>query len=226
MQRTFWTWSIVAVTACGLVGCTGSKPEYKTAEELSRQVDDHDHHHGGSGPNGGTLVELGDHEFHAEFTVDAKAHIVRVLILGPDAKTLKPIAATEVVITPEGDPAMTLKPAEGQSEGSCAIFEFHDDDIVHELAEAGFVHGTLAVKIGDKEYKGYLDAHFDGDHDHDHPAPAEKKPAEPKEETATEKPAEEKPADDKPAEEKSAEEKPTEDKPAEEKPTASNPEDK
>ncbi|WLD14380.1 hypothetical protein [Planctellipticum variicoloris] len=177
-----------------LIGC-GPTAEYKTNEQLkTERGDDHDHDdhgHGAAGPHGGSLVELGEEEYHAEVVVDEKTHSLVVYLLGKDAKTASPIAATEVTVGLGGDKSATLKaaPLEGEGEGKASKFELADEKVVHDLLDAGFLHGSLKVQIGEKAYEGHIDAHFDHDHDdHKDEKPAADKPA-------GEAPASETPAD-------------------------------
>lgn len=194
-----WTdrWAAVAVLGLAVAGCN-SGGDFKAVKELPKAADDHGHNHAehAHGPHGGELVELGKEEYHAEFLVDGKTHSVKVYLLGPDAKTAATTTAVDITIAPEGKPAFTLKPAEGQPEGMVSEFVLADEKVVHDLMDAGFIHGDLKVKIGGTPYNGHLDAHFDHEHEHaaegakmddksaESPTPIEpEKPAEPKPET-------------------------------------------
>ena len=182
----------------GVVGCDSGKSDYKKADEIKKAPaahDEHDHDHGAKGPHGGSLVELGAEQYHAEIVLDHDAHVLRVFLLGPDAKTAAPVAATELAIASEGKDAWTLKavPQEGDGDGKASRFELIDDAIVHDLLEAKFLHGDLRVTIGDTPFSGRIDMHLDEVH-HDHkeeakpatgdkPAEADPKADAPKEET-------------------------------------------
>lgn len=168
--------------ALGTVGCNSSS-DYKPVADVKKAKplpghDDHDH--GAKGPHGGGIIELGEEEYHAEIVVDHDSHAVVVYVLGKDAKTAQPIAATEVKVTPEGKDPLTLKAAaqKDDPEGKVSKFELVNDDVVHQLMDAGFIHGDLAITIADKPYTGHIDYHLDGsDHhdDHDEKKDAEKK---------------------------------------------------
>lgn len=188
-----------------LIGC-GPSAEYKTSEQLKTERGhdhDHDHEHGAAGPHGGSLVELGDKEYHAELVVDEKSHSLVVYLLGKDAKSASPIAATEVTVGLGGDKSATLKaaPQAGDGEGKASKFELADEKVVHDLLDAGFLHGSLKVKIGEKAYEGHIDAHFEHDHDHDH-ADEKKTEAAPAEDKQAEEPKAAAPAEAKPEEKK------------------------
>jgi len=153
------------------IGCNGGSSDYKKTAELKKAPahDEHDHGHGAKGPHGGSLVELGEEEYHAEVVVDHDAHALRVFVLGKDAKTATPITAKEVTLTPEGKEALTLKaaPQEGDGEGKSSKFELIDDGVVHGLLDAGMIHGQLKLSIEDKPFSGHVDYHLDDVH-HEH----------------------------------------------------------
>jgi hypothetical protein len=75
-------------------------------------------------------------------------------------------------------------PLEGEADGKTSRYELVDEAKIHELIEAGFIHGTAKITIDEKVYTPFLDVHMDHDHDHDHDskekAPADKAPEEKK----------------------------------------------
>ena len=179
--------SMVAMLAMGLlggaVGCDGGKSDYNKADDLKKAPAVHDEHgHGEKGPHGGSIVELGNEEFHAEIVLDHDAHVLRVFVLGKDAKTAAPTAATEITVAAEGKDAVTLKavPQEGDGEGKASRFELIDEKLVHDILDAKFLHGDLRITIGDKPYSGHIDMHLDDVH-HEHKDEAKKDDAKPDE---------------------------------------------
>ncbi len=179
--------SLVAMLAMGLlggaVGCDGGKSDYKKADDLKKAPPVHDEHgHGEKGPHGGSIVELGDEEFHAEVVLDHDAHALRVFVLGKDAKTAVPTAATEITVAAEGKDAVTLKaaPQDGDGEGKASRFELIDEKLVHDILDAKFLHGDLRITIGGKPYSGHIDMHLDDVH-HEHKDDAKKSEAKPDE---------------------------------------------
>ncbi len=184
MRHSTWAWLAAAgITCCGM-GCDQGG-DFKPADQLPQAAHEehgHDHDHAAEGPHHGALIEIGAEEFHGELVVDHKTHALKLYLLGPDAKTDATTAATEASLQIEGGPKLTLKAASGQPEGQTSLFELVDAKVVEEIEEAGFIHGELMLKIGEKEYKAGVDAHFHGDHDHDHdhaemPAKEEAAPA-------------------------------------------------
>jgi hypothetical protein len=188
MNRRIWSCLLAGSVACGLIGCGGPSAQYKPADQLP-PAHDHGHGHSEEGPHHGSLVELGDDEFHAEIVVDGKAHSLKLYLLGPDAKTAASTPATEAVITLEDGPTLTLKAVEGQPEGMNTVFEVVDEEAVHEIAEAEFIHGSLKITVGEKEYSVGLDVHFHADHDHDHDHEHGAKPEKPVEPSEPAEPA-------------------------------------
>lgn len=163
----------IGLTLCSW-GCT-SKQDYKPVTDVKKAdpLPDHDHGHAAKGPHGGGIVELGDEEYHAEVVVDHDSESLIVYVLGKDAKTAEPVAATEVTIAREGKDALTLKatPEASDGEGKASKFTIVDHDLVHKVMDEGFMHGDLRITIGDKPYNGKIDYHLDGSshegHDHD-----------------------------------------------------------
>ena len=170
--------SLAACLAFGLTfgacGCTSQK-DYKTVEAVKQAppLPEHDHGHAAKGPHGGGIVELGEEEYHAEVVVDHDSESLAVYVLGKDAKTAEPVAATEISIALEGKDPLTLKatPQADDGEGKASKFVIVDHDLVHVLMDTGFLHGDLRITIGDKPYLGHVDYHLDGSshegHDHD-----------------------------------------------------------
>ena len=169
-----WNGWLVVGALSGLlaVGCDGANSNYKTAKELSggkSAVDEHEH---GAGPHGGAIVELGNDEYHAELVLDGQAHVLRVYMLGGDAKTTSPVTVSEITVVTEDNQSLKLpaKPQVGDTDGKSSLFELVDEKAVEGLEKAGYLHGSLQLEIAGKPYRGDIDAHFDGsahgDHDH------------------------------------------------------------
>ena len=161
---------VVGLTFGGF-GCNG-KSDYKTVADVKQAPPLPDHGHGDKGPHGGGIVELGDEEYHAEIVVDHDTKSLAVFVLGKDAKTAEQVAAGEISITPEGKESLALKaaPQKGDGDGKASKFQIVDEALVHELLDAGFLHGELRITIGEKPYLGHIDYHLDAsshdDHDH------------------------------------------------------------
>src|SRR5687768_7475184 len=108
MNRWICSWMLAVGAVCGLIGCDTPQSEFKPAAQLPAAAhDDHAHGEAAEGPHHGSLVELGAEEFHAEIVVDAKAHALKLYLLGPDGKTAASTSAAEATIAVEGGPTLT-----------------------------------------------------------------------------------------------------------------------
>ena len=171
-----------ALVSVSLLGCADSGGDYQevTPEAAKAAADSHDHDHAHAhGPNGGDLVELGDHSIHAEVVFDEGSGKLDVYLLGEDAKTAHPVALTELTLSfAHGDESEDFKlaaaPLDGEAEGQSSRFSVTDKEIAEEFHE--HTDGAhLQFSIDGKEYKGEVHHHHDhaghdhGDHaDHDH----------------------------------------------------------
>ena len=170
---------LVLVVSLIAIGCGPSKSGDKSAEEIKKVgVKDHDHDshqgghtHYGAGPHGGSLIELGGDDYHAELVLDRGAHAIRIFLLKSDAKTPLVTKSAEATITLDKDQKLLLKatPLEGETEGQSSRFELVDDVFVHKLVDSGYLHGDLSIQIDEKLFQSHLDIHFEhGDSKPDH----------------------------------------------------------
>jgi hypothetical protein len=178
--------AITAAFALILAGCTDSGSEFTEVSHDESEIghEDHSGHgHGAHGPNGGEIVEVGNEEFHAEVVVDEGKHRIDVFILGSDAKTAKPIAASEISISfKHGDVVEDFKLAaaalDGEPEGQSSKFSITDEELFEELHEHS-EGATLSFTDGDQTLTGTVkhshdhegehghEGHGDDDHGHD-----------------------------------------------------------
>ena len=172
--------ALTAVAALILPGCTGGNSDYAEVDPNESEVahGDHGHHdhgdhdHGHHGPNGGDIVELGNEEFHAEFVVDELANRIDVFILGSDAKTAKPIEATELSLSFKHDDEveefkLTAVEQDGEPDGHASLFTLTSDEVVDELHE--HTEGaTLSFTAEEQTLTGAVTHDHDHDHDHGH----------------------------------------------------------
>ena len=170
--------ALVAAFAVIVTGCTSGDSEFKEVSNDESEVghDDHSSHgHGVHGPNGGDIVEVGDEEFHAEVVVDEDEHRIDVFILGSDAKTAKPISASEISINFKHGAEveefkLTASALEGETDGQASKFTITDEELFEELHEHS-EGATLNFSDGDQVLTGTVNHSHDhghGDDDHDH----------------------------------------------------------
>ena len=144
------------------LGC-GSKPDedYKKFTPSEAKPLAEDHGHGQKGPNGGEIVELGDEDFHAEVVLNEKKGELSIYILGSDAKTAKPIEATELVLSfKHGDKSEDFKllatKQEGDAEGQASLFFTADPKLLDELHEHAEDGAALTFTVGEKKLAGVI----------------------------------------------------------------------
>ncbi len=171
--------SIICVVSLLLSGCTnngsgGDSSEDSVAIDFAPPDTTGVHDHPSEGPHQGTLIELGNEEYHAELVHDAS--VVTVYILDGSASTPTPIEAPELTINliHDGKPAqfkLASVPDVGETPGSSSRFAIQSPELVEEL-EHDHSSARLAVLIKGKSYRG--DIHHDHEghdhdaHDHDH----------------------------------------------------------
>jgi len=176
--------ALIAAFAVIVTGCTSGESEFTEISNEESEVghEDHSGHgHGAHGPNGGDIVEVGNEEFHAEVVVDEAEQRIDVFILGSDAKTAKPIAASEISINfKHGDEVEEFKLAasalDGEADGQASKFTITDEELFEELHEHP-EGATLKFSDGDQALTGTVihshdhghgGGHGHGDDDHGH----------------------------------------------------------
>lgn len=161
--------SFVAFTLLALslaaFGCTGStSPAPKGDDHAGHDHGDHDHPT--EGPHGGSLIELGEEEYHAELVHDEKAGTVTIYILDAHAEKATPIEATELTINLKHDGMgeqfkLAATPEAGEPAGKSSKFTSTEAELAEDLDHEG-ADAQLVVNIDGKQYRGAVA------HDHDH----------------------------------------------------------
>lgn len=149
------------------LGCQKSEQASKPASAAkSKEKHDHDHDHPEEGPHGGSLVEWGEHEYHAEFTVDHKTKTAVIYILDTSAKKapkVEPAKITKVTLTITNvTPPVTLelKHDAAKSDAKGIAFTGTHDALGKDVEFKGNVSGT----VDSLHYTG----DFEEKHDHVH----------------------------------------------------------
>lgn len=127
-----------------------------------------EHAHPEKGPHGGSLLELGDEEYHIEVMLNEKTNTLTLYVLDAAAKAMVPIDAKEALINLKHDgkpeqfklPAVRLKT---DPTGMASAFQVKNEELVHDLHHKNN-DARLAVKIKGKAYS----AKFELKHDHKH----------------------------------------------------------
>lgn len=175
MKRIIITSVLVPSLALSFTGCaekpiTPNNSSVSVNQPPPPTVDSHAHAHPSEGPHHGDLIELGNEEYHAEMTHDAKS--ITIYILDSSAKTAVPIEATELTINllQDGKPAqhkLTATPAATDPTGKSSVFSLKQADLVKAI-ESHDAAPKLNVTIDGKAYRGEIKHSHDHDHDHDH----------------------------------------------------------
>jgi hypothetical protein len=143
----------------GLAGCEGPqrKPDGSAAAV---------HNHPTKGPHGGSLIELGNEEYHVEMLHDDASGTVTFYVLDGSAKKFVPIAATEVTVNlkHDGKPEQFKIPAKadtGDPAGQSSRFVSTDKELAEDLDKEG-ADAELVLTIGSTPFRGKIA------HQHDH----------------------------------------------------------
>ena len=125
--------------------------------------------HADVGPHKGTLIELGEEEYHAELVLDEKTHTVSIYLLDGAVKKYVPIAAKDITITLKHDgksESFKLKatPQKADPSGQSSMFTLKDEEFVDDLHHKGS-DPRLMLKIDGKPYSAKIVLDHEG-HDH------------------------------------------------------------
>ena len=160
---------LAAVVSVGLTGCS-SAPTDTGGDTSGEHGHDHGHDHPTEGPHDGSLIELGEEEYHAELVHDDDAGSVTIYILDSAAKKEVAIEAAEVTINVQhdGQGAQFKLPADGAMDGKAVKFVSTDAALAEALDSEG-AEPQLVVSIDGKQYRGSVaHDHDHDDHGHDH----------------------------------------------------------
>lgn len=171
-MRAFLYGSLVVLAAAlplAMTGCKSSTDSTKKKSGDHGHDHDHDHDHAHGGLFGGHILELGEEEYHAEWTDDAATGKVTVYILDSAMKKEVPIEAEKVTIaTKVGDTEKSYDlEATNAADGKASQFSLTDKTLVTILTSVG--EGTTAeldVNINGKQFKKAFEAHEEHGHKH------------------------------------------------------------
>jgi len=126
----------------------------------------HAHDHDAAGPNGGTLLEVGDAgDHHVEIKLDHATGKASFWLLGKDTKTAVALATKEApkvnLKSKDGNKKIEMKPV-NEKDGKASQWEATDDGFKDDHAD-----GRIQFKLEDgKTYNVKLDPHGGKDHKH------------------------------------------------------------
>lgn len=165
--------ALCALFALVVTGC-GEKPSAAPALSGTTETDappatvesGHEHAHASVGPHGGSLIELGNEEYHAELVHDDDAGTVTIYLLDSAAKSSVPIDAAEVMINLKHDGRgeqfkVASSADQGDPAGKSSRFTSSDAELAADLDHEG-AEPQLVVAINGKQYRGVI-SHEHGD---------------------------------------------------------------
>lgn len=161
-----------AVLTFGLVGCQDAGTTVATSSPAATADGHDDHAHPTEGPHHGSLIELGNEEYHGELVHDEAAGSVTIYVLDAAATGQVPIEETEITINlkHDGQPKqfkLAASPDSGDPEGKSSRFVSTDAELGEHLHDDA-AEPKLVLTIQGKSFRGTIVHDHDHDHDHDH----------------------------------------------------------
>lgn len=162
LMRTNLTWiavaSVIAFSGCGQ-SPTSEAPPAGSADS---------HEHPTEGPHHGSLIELGNEEYHAELVHDEQAQTISVYLLDSAAKQAVAIDAAEVTVNLSHDGqaeqfSLVASPESSDPPGRSSRYVSSSAELAEEL-DHNHAEAQLVATINGKQYRGAVA------HDHDHSA--------------------------------------------------------
>lgn len=151
-----------------VLGCGGSKSSSSNSGVATKDAD-HEHAHASEGPHGGSLIELGNEEYHAELVHDDQAGSVTIHLLDAAAKASVPIDATDVTINLKHEGRgeqfrLTAAADQSDPQGKSSRFVSSDAELAEDLDRED-AEAQLALTINGKPYRGAIEHHHGHDED-------------------------------------------------------------
>lgn len=152
-----------------LAGCSKTQEGGPSASAPPVSVGQDDHPT--EGPHHGSLIELGNEEYHAELVHDDAAATVTVYLLDSTAKVAVPIEAMEMQINLSHDGKaeqfeLAASPQADDPVGRASKFFSGNAELAEDLDHEG-AQAQLVVSIAGKQYRGTIEHDHDAE-EHDH----------------------------------------------------------
>lgn len=168
--------SVLASVACdeGAVPAGKASPD-DHGDHVHAEGEEHvhdEHAHPTEGPHHGTLVELGNENYHAEVVHDDEAGTLMVYLLDSAAKNAVFSEASEIVINiKKGDQPLQFKlgglKKDGQPEGKFSDYSLVEPELLKALHDKAST-AKLSITIDGKPYNGEISHEDHASHDHAH----------------------------------------------------------
>ncbi|MCO6044116.1 hypothetical protein NG895_09370 [Aeoliella sp. ICT_H6.2] len=157
--------SMLLIGSFGIAGCATESTD-DGVESSAPPAAAGAHDHPTEGPHHGSLVELGNDEYHAEMLHNEDTGGVTIYILDSTAKKAVPIDAQKITVNLSHDGqaeqfALAADPDAGDPAGKASRFVSTDAELGEEL-DHDHADVQLVVSVAGKQFRGTLQ------HDHDH----------------------------------------------------------
>ncbi|MCA9080478.1 MAG: hypothetical protein KDA58_07955 [Planctomycetaceae bacterium] len=172
-MKIAFTFTLLASSLCLItIGCAPapapSPPANQTTSGDGHDHGAHEHAHPTEGPHHGSLIELGNEEYHAELVHDTES--VTIYILDAAAKVAVPISTANITINAVVDDMprqfeLAANPDAGDPAGQSSRFQLTDAELVKTL-DSETAQPKLNVVINDEPFRGTIS--HDHDHGHEH----------------------------------------------------------
>jgi hypothetical protein len=145
----------VALIACGMAGAEG----VANASTGDSAADAHP----AEGPHRGSLIELGDEEFHAELVHDEDTDTITIYVLDKEAPKAMPVTARTVTLDIRAAGrshryTLVAKVRGTEGFGATSVFAA-SDNLLCQLLDVDGVSARLTIEIDGKSFVGKLGKH-------------------------------------------------------------------
>lgn len=175
-QYSLLTLSFCAVLALNFAGCGKSSDQATSSGGTETSAPpatvEAGHAHPSEGPHGGSLIELGNEEYHAELVHDEQAGTVTIYILDSAAKASVPIEAADVSINLKHEGRgeqfkLAASADQNDAQGKSSRFVSTEAELAEDLDREG-AEAELVVTINGKPYRGALKHEHGDEEGHGH----------------------------------------------------------
>ena len=163
---------------CLAIGCGKDGASGKPAADATGQTagpdshaghDHHDHDHAALGPHGGHVMEIGEEQYHAEWTHDNTSGKITIYLLDGEIKddawsTAESIVISTTIRDKTEDYQLVAANQDDQNPPQASKFEITSPNLLTALNQVGeAVKAELKVSIGGDSFTKAFEAH---NHDH------------------------------------------------------------
>jgi hypothetical protein len=169
-MTSIWRISSFALLSMAFLTNLGCTPP--SAKTPANAPSEEEHAHASHGPHDGTIIELGDENYHAELVHDEATGKITVYVLDSAAKSAVPIEASNILVNvQQGEQGRQFKlmaePDAGDSVGKSSRFSSTEAELGAAL-DAEDAKAALVLEIAGVQYRGEIAHDHDEDHEYEH----------------------------------------------------------